>query len=181
MDKNNNKAKYSLNTYTVDQKHVKPFTLPQWIFTVTLWGTYGLLLTDDKNNLRDISNFFRITQLISGGVKMEHETSPLCYGVSVFTPVLVMVVTDRRLWEIHYFFFILFHTVWIFCPEQASYLETWEQRTKKERNQRQLLPQQFQEAEGRWTHFKKSRRKEEMRKRWKVHRVIRKKWQKHFL
>ena len=59
MDKNNNKGKYSLNISTVDQKHVKPFTLCHCIFTITLCGTSGLLLTDEKNNLEILVTFSR--------------------------------------------------------------------------------------------------------------------------
>lgn len=64
----------------MNQNHVKQLWLhylilssqpPYEVDTVTVF-----FLSDEKKRLRDISNFFKVTQLISGGVRMEPEPSP---------------------------------------------------------------------------------------------------------
>lgn len=103
---------------------------------------------------------------------MEPETSPLCNGASMSTAVLVMAVTDRRVWENIASYFVLYCSN--FLSRTCISFRDMGTKNKKERNQRRLLPWQFQEADGRWTHIKKLRRKEETKKRWKVYWVIKK-------
>lgn len=43
-------------------------------------------LSDEKKRLRDISNFFKVTQPISGGVRMEPEPCPAVLRVSHVQP-----------------------------------------------------------------------------------------------
>lgn len=46
----------------------------------------------EKERCRDISNFFKVTQLISGGVRMEPKPSPTVLQVTHVHPALVIAI-----------------------------------------------------------------------------------------
>lgn len=64
----------------MNQNHVKQLRLHYLILSsqppYEVDTMMVFFLSDEKKRLRDISNFFKVTQLISGGVGMEPEPSP---------------------------------------------------------------------------------------------------------
>lgn len=112
-----------------------------------------------KQRLRDISNFFKVTQLISDGVRMEAEPSPTGLQVShghPNRPALLTAIPGRRAWEMLLPLpFVLYCLS--FLPWTCIIFGDMGTKRKSRKESKVTFATAISIRRWRWTHFKKGK------------------------